>query len=46
MKLPPWMNISEHFIGESIAVQFDTPPARLKTPPCPDGFTWRDRISG
>jgi len=30
-----------HFIGEPIEVCFDSPPARLKTPPCPDGFTWQ-----
>jgi hypothetical protein len=35
--------IPEHFIGESIVVRFDTPPARLKSPPCPDGFTWREQ---
>ena len=29
------------FIGEEILVHFDTPPARQKTPPCPDGFNWR-----
>ncbi len=32
-----------HFIGEEIAIQFDTPPVRQKTPPCPDGFTWQGR---
>lgn len=29
-----------HFIGEAIDAHFNTPPARAKTPPCPDGFTW------
>lgn len=31
------------FIGEEIEVHFDLPPAREKTPPCPDGFTWQGR---
>ncbi len=35
--------IPEHFIGESIVVRFDTPHARLKSPPCPDGFSWRNQ---
>ena len=29
-----------HFIGEQIEVEFDTPPVREKTPPCPDRFRW------
>jgi hypothetical protein len=29
------------FIDERITVRFDTPPAREKTPPCPDGFSWQ-----
>ncbi len=29
-----------HFIGETIEVRFDTPPALEKKPHCPDGFTW------
>ncbi|MFH2104440.1 MAG: DUF6504 family protein [Chloroflexota bacterium] len=28
------------FIDEQIEVHFDQPPLRVKTPPCPDGFTW------
>lgn len=32
-----------HFIGEEIEILFDKPPARQKTPPCPDGFTWQGR---
>jgi hypothetical protein len=28
-----------HFIDQPIEVHFDTPPARAKTPSCPDGFT-------
>jgi len=32
-----------HFIGAEIEVRFDSPPAREKTPPCPDGFTWEGR---
>ena len=30
-----------HFIGERIAVKFDTPPTFSKTPGCPDGFIWQ-----
>lgn len=33
-----------HFIGEEIEVNFDVPPVRRKTPPCPDGFTWQGRV--
>jgi hypothetical protein len=33
----------EHFISEPISVEFSSPPKHLKSPPCPDGFTWRDR---
>lgn len=29
-----------HFLDQPIEVSFDTPLVRLKTPPCPDGFTW------
>ncbi len=32
-----------HFIDEEIEIHFDTPPVRQKTPPCPDGFTWKER---
>jgi Family of unknown function (DUF6504) len=32
-----------HFIGEEIEIHFDQKPARQKTPPCPDGFTWQGR---
>jgi hypothetical protein len=32
-----------HFIGEEIKIHFDREPARQKTPPCPDGFTWQGR---
>ncbi len=31
-----------HFYDEPIEPLFDSPPALEKTPPCPDGFTWRD----
>ena len=31
----------DQFIGEHIAVVFDKPPVRQKTPACPDGFSWR-----
>ena len=30
-----------HFYDEVIEVHFDAPPAREKTPPCPQAFTWR-----
>jgi hypothetical protein len=33
-----------HFIGEEIVVNFDVPPVRQKTPPCPDRFTWQEHI--
>jgi hypothetical protein len=29
-----------HFIDQPVEVSFDATPARQKTPPCPDGFTW------
>ena len=29
------------FIDEPVQVHFDEPPARAKSPPCPQGFTWR-----
>ncbi len=29
-----------HFFDHPIEVLFDTPPAREKTPDCPDGFIW------
>lgn len=32
-----------HFIGETIAVQFDEPPLFSKKPGCPDGFVWNER---
>ncbi|MGB8212090.1 MAG: DUF6504 family protein [Anaerolineales bacterium] len=32
-----------HFIGQPIEVGFNTPPARQKTPSCPDGFTWNGK---
>ena len=31
-----------HFIAESITPVFINPPARKKTPHCPDGFIWRE----
>ena len=31
---------SLHFLDESIEPVFDAPPARVKTPACPDGFIW------
>jgi hypothetical protein len=32
-----------NFIGEEITALFNTPPARQKTPSCPDGFRWQGR---
>ncbi len=31
----------KHFISETITVQFDSPPLHPKSPPCPNGFSWR-----
>jgi hypothetical protein len=39
-------NPALHFIGEEISVHFEKPPARQKTPPCPDGFTWQGHEFG
>jgi len=33
----------KHFISEPISIQFDTPPLHAKSPPCPNGFTWREQ---
>jgi hypothetical protein len=38
MDKPAWQ-----FIGEEIVIHFNKPPALLKTPPCPDSFTWQGR---
>jgi hypothetical protein len=32
-----------HFHDEEIQVEFDQLPAREKSPPCPNGFTWRGK---
>jgi hypothetical protein len=32
-----------HFYDQPIEPIFDTPPAREKTPDCPNGFTWEDK---
>jgi hypothetical protein len=32
-----------HFVDVEIEVHFTAPPAREKTPPCPDGFTWEGK---
>lgn len=32
-----------HFLDEPIEPLFDTPPAREKSPDCPNGFIWGDR---
>ena len=33
-----------HFFDHPIEPIFDTPPAREKSPDCPDGFVWEDKI--
>ena len=32
-----------HFYDQPIEPIFDTPPAREKTPDCPNGFVWEDK---
>jgi hypothetical protein len=32
-----------HFFDESIEPIFENPPARQKTPGCPDGFSWQNK---
>jgi hypothetical protein len=32
-----------HFLDQPIEPLFDTPPAREKTPDCPNGFIWEGR---
>jgi hypothetical protein len=32
-----------HFLDQPIEARFDAPPARQKSPHCPDGFTWQGR---
>ena len=32
-----------HFLDQPIDTRFDFPLIRLKTPPCPDGFTWNGK---
>jgi hypothetical protein len=32
-----------HFFDHPIEAIFDTPPAREKTPDCPNGFVWEDK---
>lgn len=34
---------SLHFLDQPIEVIFNTPPAREKTPDCPNGFIWEDK---
>jgi hypothetical protein len=34
-----------HFFDERIETTFDVPPALEKSPPCPNGFIWNNRIS-
>jgi hypothetical protein len=35
-----------HFIDAQIEVRFALPPAREKTPHCPDGFVWEGKSYG
>jgi hypothetical protein len=35
--------VSIHFYDHPIEVIFDTPPAREKTPDCPNGFVWEEK---
>ena len=35
---------NSRFIDEAIEVEFDSPPARQKTPSCPQGFTWNGQV--
>jgi hypothetical protein len=32
-----------HFFDQSIEAIFDTPPARQKSPECPNGFSWEGK---
>ena len=32
-----------HFYDHPIQVLFDTPPAREKSPDCPNGFIWEEK---
>lgn len=32
-----------HFLDQPIEPIFDTPPAREKTPDCPNGFVWEEK---
>jgi hypothetical protein len=34
---------SLHFLDVPVQVVFDSPPARSKTPGCPDGFIWEGK---
>jgi hypothetical protein len=33
----------KHFISQPISVQFSSPPAHTKSPPCPASFTWKNQ---
>ena len=33
-----------HFYDQPIDVIFDEPPAKEKSPPCPNGFTWEGNL--
>ncbi len=36
------MDVPLHFFGEPVTVEFDEPPPLIKSPHCPDRFTWRE----
>lgn len=36
--------VYKQFISEEVTVQYTSPPAQLKKPHCPDGFTWREDL--
>ncbi len=35
---------TSRFIGEEVAVEYDTPPMLEKRPGCPDRFTWEEEV--
>jgi hypothetical protein len=35
--------VSIHFLDEPISVEFDVPPEKEKSPPCPNRFLWQGR---
>ncbi|MFU8827497.1 MAG: DUF6504 family protein [Brevefilum sp.] len=39
--MSPSKHAVDHFIAEPVDVRFNVPPAFIKKPPCPDGFSWQ-----